>query len=301
MIYITGANGRLGRQVLKIIPNAIPLVRRPIGLGNEVLTSFETEDLKGKLKDADCIIHLAGSMEFFDMKALWEANVELTRRIVGAAPEDCRIIFASSISVYGKKLAEKPAKEETCTAPDSPYAKSKLEAEEIIKKHANSIILRIGTIYGPEFEDYPRILRQIKKGTMKIIGDGKNHIPFVHVEDVTEAIANATKPKANVGTYVLTGEALTQEEILQMSAKLLGVAAPAERISINSALMLVKVEEGRAFMLRQKPKMTSEHILVLASDRIFDCSKAKKFLKFKPRKLEEGVLQIIELNQQLRQ
>jgi dihydroflavonol-4-reductase len=294
MIYITGASGRLGKEVLERIPDAIPLVRKPNGLKNEIVTSFEAEELRKILKNADCIIHLAGSLDFFDMKALWAGNVELTKSIVDAAPERCRIIFASSISVYGKNLAEKPATEETRTNPDSPYSKSKLEAEKRIEKHENSIILRIATIYGPGFEDYPRILKQIKKGTMKMIGDGKNRIPFVHAEDVADTIVNAVDAKVKPGTYVLAGEALTQEEIMRLSAKLLGVDAPAERIPLNAALMFVKFEESKSFMLKQKPKMTTEHVLVLASDRVFDCSKAKKFLRFRPRKLEDGIREIIE-------
>ncbi len=253
MIYITGASGRLGKEVLLRIPKAVPLVRKSSGLDNERITTFETEELKKILKNADCVIHLAGSMEFFDMKALWTANVELTKRIVDAVPEKCRIIFASSISVYGKELAEIPADEETKTNPDSPYAKSKLEAEKIIESHGSAIVLRIATIYGPEFEDYPRILRQIKKGSMKIIGDGKNRIPFVHVEDVADAIKNAVDVNVN-GTYVLAGEALTQEEILSMSAKLLGVDAPTEQVPLSAALMFVQFEESKAFMLKQNRK-----------------------------------------------
>ncbi len=295
MIYITGASGRLGKEVLKRIPDAVPLVRRSNGLAGEQITNFETEELRRILKDADCVIHLAGSMEFFDMKTLWRTNVELTQKIVDAVPEKCRIIFASSISVYGKTLAKIPADEETRTTPDSPYAKSKLEAEGRVEKHENTIILRIATIYGPEFEDYPRILRQIKKGSMKIIGDGKNRIPFVHVGDVADAIVNAVDKKVKSGIYVLAGEALTQEEIMKRSAKLLRVDEPTERIPLSAAIMFAKFEESKSFMLKQKPKMTTEHVMVLASDREFDCSKAKKFLKFKPRALEKGIKEIVEL------
>lgn len=301
MIYLTGASGKLGREVLKLIPGAVPLVRRKIGLNNEIETSFSSDELKRILNDADCIIHLAGSMEFFDMKALWESNVELTRRIVNSAPADCRIIFASSISVYGKQLAEKPADEKTKTNPDSPYAKSKLEAEGIVNSHKDSIILRIATIYGPEFEDYTRILTQIKKGSMKLIGDGKNRIPFVHVQDVANAIANAVDRKIKTGTFVLAGEAKTQEEIMVASAKMLGVEPPKSRVSITAASMMVKLEESRAFMLKQKPKITTEHLLVLSSDRIFDCSKAKKILKFNPRKISDGISEVIEYMELIRQ
>ena len=44
MIYVTGANGRIGRVVLSKV-NGIAVVRRSCGLPNEIVTSFEVEYL----------------------------------------------------------------------------------------------------------------------------------------------------------------------------------------------------------------------------------------------------------------
>ncbi len=292
MIFITGATGRLGKEVLKIIPNAIPLVRTPTGLRNEIITSFEKEELKKVLKSADCVIHLAGSMNFLDLNELREVNIELTKRVAAALPKKCRIIFASSISVYGKLILHVPANEETPLNPDSPYAKSKADAEEIVKKCNDYVILRIATIYGKGFDDYYEILRQIKNNKMRIIGHGQNRIPFVHVEDVAYAIKNSLKTEK--GIYVLSGEALKQVEILQLSASLLGVSEIMESIPLDAALMFAKFEESKAMLMKQKPKITTEHILILASDRPFDCTKARKKLGFKPRSLKLGLIEVIE-------
>jgi nucleoside-diphosphate-sugar epimerase len=292
MIFITGANGRLGREVLKRIPKAIPLVRKPSGLKNEVVTNFEIHELKKILKNAKFVIHLAGSMNFLNPTELWASNVELTRNIVEALPQKCRIIFASSVSVYGKFLRELPADECSPLNPDSPYAKSKAEAEEIVKKHNNHVILRIATMYGKGFDDYYEILRQIKKGSMHIIGDGQNRIPFVHVEDVADAIKYSLKAKK--GVYVIAGDGEKQEEILHMAASILNVPPPTGRIPLDAALMFAAFEEKKALLMGVKPKLTTEHVLILASDRVFDCSKAKKELKFKPRPIVDGIKEIVE-------
>lgn len=297
MIYITGATGRLGQEVLGLLPNAIPLVRTKSGLKNEIVTDFSIEQLKQILKDADCIIHLAGSMNFLDPKELQVANVELTRKIVDGMSAKCRIVFASSISVYGKLIKKVPADEDTPTNPDSPYAKSKLDAEEIVRgrKDCEHVILRIATIYGKGYEDYYDILKQIKKGGMYVIGHGQNRVPFVHVADVADAIKNAIdRKKAKQGVYVLAGDAVKQEEILRISADLLGVSAPINRAPLDAALMFAQFEESKAFLMKSKPKITTEHVLVLASDRPFDCSKAKKMLGFKPRHIAEGIKEIVE-------
>ncbi|MDD5022606.1 MAG: NAD-dependent epimerase/dehydratase family protein [Candidatus ainarchaeum sp.] len=292
MIYITGANGRLGKEVLKLLPEAIPLVRKKSGSKKEIVTDFSEKELKEILKNAKIMVHLAGSMNFLDHNELWETNVKLTERIVNSLPKNSKIIFSSSISVYGKRIAELPADEKTKINPDTPYSKSKDFAEKIISKHKNYVILRIGTIYGKGFEDYYMILKMIEKGNMYLIGDGENKIPFVHVEDVAYAIKNAIN--RGKGIYVLTGECKKQREIIDMASSELKVKTVLKRVPESFALMFAKAEEIGAKMEKRKPKITQEHIMVLSSDRDFDCSKAKKELNFKPRKIEKGIREMVK-------
>lgn len=285
-VYITGATGRLGGAVLAKT-GAIPLVRKASGLKNEIITDFSSGQLKRIFRDASCVIHIAGSVDTTDEGRMQEANVELTRRIVGALPTACRIVFSSSISVYGKKLAEIPASEKTGANPDSAYARSKYDAEKIVSTHQNHVILRIGTLYGPQFEDYHRVLGMIEKGKMSIIGDGSNRIPFVHVIDAADAVAaSITRGR---GTYVIAGEPLTQRRIYAIAARELGVPAPAKTIPRFVALVLASFREFAHHLGVKKPSFTSEHISVLAYDRVFDCARAMKDLGFSPRRLEDGI------------
>ena len=284
-VYLTGANGRLGSAVLSKI-DAVPLVRRSTGLKNEIVTDFSNDQLRGILRDARALIHLAGSIEEPQKRKMHETNVGMTWRIINALPKGCKVIFSSSIAVYGKNLAKKPANEETKTHPDSDYARSKLDAEEVIRKHPLHVILRIATIYGPQFSDYFMILDRIRKGKMKMIGDGKNRIPFVHVDDVAAVIANAVEKGS--GTYVVAGEPLTQKEIYEIAAKELGVPFKMGSINTGMAMGIAWVSE-KTSKIRGKKATTREHIRVLSSDRIFDCSKARSELGFSPRPLSEGI------------
>lgn len=279
-MYLTGATGRLGRSVLKKV-DAIPLVRRASGLPNEIVTDFSARSLKELLKDATHIIHLAGSIKTWDPKALREANVELTRRIVNASPENCHIIFSGSITVYGKNLLEIPADEGTPTNPDSEYARTKLEAENLVKRKKSHCILRIGVIYGPQFPDYFMVLRMIENGKMRIFGDGNNRISFVHADDVAAVFPAALRKK---GTYLVSGTAAPQIQIYTYAAKALGVPAPTAHMPVWAGMLLARMQE-----LGGKPKLSREHISILSSDRAFDSSKAKKELGFSPRPIREGI------------
>ena len=289
-IYLTGATGRLGSAVLSRI-NATPLMRKPSRVGKGILTDFSPGQLKNILKDADVIVHIAGSVETWDPERLKEGNVELTKRIDEAAPAECRIVFASSISVYGKVLKEKPAKEETLAKPDSAYSHSKQDAEKIVASRQNHVILRIGTVYGPQFKDYNSILSKLEQGKMRIIGHGKNRIPFVHVDDVADAIAAAvTKGK---GIYVIAGEPLSQEDMFAIAAKELGVAPPTKKISREIAMAGAALGERWCRLTGKKPKFTVEHVAVLSYDRLFDCGKAVSELGFSPRPLADGIREIV--------
>lgn len=295
-IFVTGANGRLGKALMRELQDATALVRKKSGFRNERVTDFSESQLKKILKSADVVIHLAGSRDFLNYKKAWKGNVELTQVIVNALPKNAKIIFASSISVYGKKLAKIPADEHTTTNPDTAYAKTKLEAEVVVRKHSNNVILRIGPVYGKAFEEYFKVLRLIEKGKMKLIGRGYNHIPFVHITDVVTAIKTALN-KGN-GIYIIAGESLTQREIFKISARALGVNVPKKQLSVFVAKMFSHLELYKKIYLGTNARFIPEDIAVLSSDRVFNFSKAKKELGFKPRGLKQGIQEMVKLYKQ---
>ncbi|MFH1394019.1 MAG: NAD-dependent epimerase/dehydratase family protein [Candidatus Micrarchaeota archaeon] len=290
-VYVTGATGRLGKVVMRRLESAIPLVRKKSGLPGEIVTDFSKDDLWRILADAKAVIHLAGSRDFLDERKAREGNVELTRRIVEALPKNARIIFAGSISVYGKKMAQVPADENTETRPDTPYARTKLEAEGIVAKHKSHVILRVGPIYGSGFEEYSKVLDKIARGKMKIIGDGSNRIPFVHVEDVAAVIENALE--RGQGTYVIVGECLGQDRVYEIAAKALGASPPKSHIPVILAKLFASFELFRTTHFGGKPVFIPEDVAVLSSDRAFNCEKAKKELFFAPIPLEQGIQEMV--------
>lgn len=293
-IYLTGAGGRIGKKVLEKIPDAIPLVRHGSGLKNEIVVDFsDAEALRKTLGDASVLVHIAGSVKTYDRKELWESNYGLTEKLLDALPEDARVVFAGTVSVYGKRMAHNPADENTPVNPDSEYAESKYEAEKLVRKRSNHVVLRIGTVYGPEFEDYFYVLKLLEKGKMKIIGDGSNRISFVHVEDVADVFASAVSK--GQGIYAVAGECRTQKEIYGMACRGLGVALPEASVSYDVADFGARLGEIKAGIFGGTPKISREHIAILGSDRCFNCNRARRELGFYPRSIEEGIAGMVEL------
>ncbi|MDO8553949.1 MAG: NAD(P)-dependent oxidoreductase [Candidatus Micrarchaeota archaeon] len=280
-IYITGASGRLGHAVMKLLPSAISVNLRD-----------ESLNLKKTFSNATHVIHLAASLNFEDARELWKSNYELTKRVVNSLPKNCKIVYASSISVYGKRLVEIPATEKTPCHPDSAYAKSKYAAEQEVIKHGNYVALRIAAIYGPGFTDYFKMIDVLRKGHMRIIGDGSNRVPFVHVEDVAKAIKNSLNAKS--GIYLLSADSITQRKTFEIVSKELGITTPMKTISPDIVHALLKITKIIRKLTHKGEFLTPEHLNILSKDRVFDCSKAKKELKFKPRKTERGIGEMVK-------
>ena len=119
-----------------------------------------------------------------------------------------RIVFISTCSVYGAQqgiLDEKSA-----VNPLSHYASSKLKCEKILKDK-NSIIFRLGTLFGVS-DNYSRIRMDLVVNTlsakaffeknMSVFG-GEQYRPLLHVKDVARAIEVAIKSKKK-GIYNLS-------------------------------------------------------------------------------------------------
>lgn len=109
---------------------------------------------------------------------------------------DGRIVFMSTCSVYGKN--ENEVSEDSSLNPLSLYAETKMNAEKFLKDK-NSIIFRLGTVYGVS-DTYSRIrmdlavnymtANAIIKGGLSIFG-GSQWRPLIHVRNVADIIVES--------------------------------------------------------------------------------------------------------------
>jgi len=132
-----------------------------------------------------------------DEEFTFEVNLAATRMIaeVGKGYGIRRFLFASSCSVYG--ASEEIMDERSLVAPLSLYARTKVESERLllsIKSESFSpVLLRFATVCGmshrPRFDLVVNLLaaRAIFDKKITIYG-GEQWRPFVHVDDVADAI-----------------------------------------------------------------------------------------------------------------
>ncbi len=188
--------------------------------------------------ETDCIAHLAGIVSVpysIQNPALTkQVNVDGTLNLLNAAvnkgTED--FIFASTCATYGEARSM-PITEEHPTQPLSPYAHSKVVADEFCeqfyRRHGlNTICLRLFNVYGPRQPSggYAGVISQfwykLSNAESPIIyGDGSQTRDFVHVDDVVSTISIASRYDNIHGAFnVGTGVGTTIRSLLGIISKL---------------------------------------------------------------------------------
>jgi UDP-glucose 4-epimerase len=166
-----------------------------------------------------------------------EVNVSGTLNLLKASlkAKVKRFVYASSCAVYGA-ASELPINEDTPLKPLSPYAASKLAAEDhckaFYKNHGlETVRLRYFNAYGPRQTagEYAgvmvKFLERIRKGQPPIIfGDGKQTRDFISVADVVEATLLALNRGDAAGEVfnIGTGEVATINRLCELFLKALG-------------------------------------------------------------------------------
>jgi nucleoside-diphosphate-sugar epimerase len=226
-VLVTGSSGFIGRHVVRLLAASGHQVTatdyRPQAEALPHGVRFHRCDLRSDplpCGDFAAVVHLgalAGVRPSLDRPLDYETtNVLGTLRLL----EHCRqhdigrFVLASSSSVYGPDT-QLPAEESATPCPQSPYALTKLHAEQWGQLYAqlqglNFIALRFFSVWGPgQRHDLAleNFRRKLAAGQPVVIsGDGSQRRDLTHVSDVARAVELALRwpgPGAdvlNVGT-----------------------------------------------------------------------------------------------------
>lgn len=174
-----------------------------------------------QLKEIDAVMHLAAisndPMGDLDPTITYAINrdgtIDLAKKAKAAGVP--LFLFASSCSIYGKG-GEFDVDESGEVAPITPYAHSKIDAEEALKDLSNedfkTISLRNATAYG-----HSPMLRidlvvnnllacALSRGDIRVMSDGSPWRPLIHCRDIAKAfVAFLETPPKEFNTIVNVG------------------------------------------------------------------------------------------------
>jgi nucleoside-diphosphate-sugar epimerase len=183
-----------------------------------------------------------------------------------------KIIFTSTISVYGEKYHTSEYSEDSAKTPKSPYAVTKLEAEEYLLKnyHNISFILRFTPVYSEKFKLNIERRTQIKNFFYKIC-NGKNKLSLLSIKNILLVIEEIINDKIPAGIYNISDEKeYTFEDLLKIQNPNKVITIPKSFISmiyyLNKIIRINFIEENS---------------IKLLTDNIYPSTKIQKYIKLK--------------------
>jgi nucleoside-diphosphate-sugar epimerase len=199
-ILLTGANGFLGRYIIKSFTGR-PLVT--LGLTGCDINIDLSRNVPEFPSPVEKVIHAAGlahvvpkslasGQRFFDVNVTGTLNLLKGLERAHQLPED--LVFISTVAVYGMESGE-TINENTSLSGVSPYALSKIQAEDEVQRWGARNNVRILTLRLPLIAginppgNLGAIIRAIRKGYYFRIGDGGARKSIVLADDVATLIA----------------------------------------------------------------------------------------------------------------
>lgn len=244
--------------------------------------------VKEAVGEAEVVFHLAAQTSVpYSIRhpsITRDTNVTGTMNVLEAClnSQAKQFIFVSTCAVYGE-AQHLPISEEHPAHPTSPYAESKLEAEQLCRKFMAShglktTILRPFNVYGPRMrkDQYAGViasfLQRLRNGKPPIIyGDGTQTRDFIHVQDAVHAM------KAVIGNDRAGGQTFN-------------VATGAPTTITQLAQLLTELVDDE----NVKPQHTAARQGDLKQSYA-DIHKARSLLGFEPKvRLKQGLLSLIE-------
>lgn len=260
-IFVTGADGLLGNNLVRILLNSNYQVKvfiqkgKDLGYlkGLDIESSFgdllNYDELKTAMAGADVVINAAAVTDTWPNqgKLYWKVNVDGVKNVIQAIKElkIKRLIHVGTANSFGPGDMEKPGTELDPFDGEKyglDYITSKYKAQELILKETRdnnlpALIINPTFMIGP-YDVKPssgKMIISVIKG--KVPGYSPGGRNFVYVKDVAHAIANAIT-KGEIGEcYLASGVNMTYKNMFAKMAGLFDVKPPS--LAIPSFAVLI--------------------------------------------------------------
>ncbi len=313
-VLVTGGTGFVGQHLIKrllaVEPSEIRIFTRSRTRVSEVFRPSDRrrlevvvgdlslpDDFEPLCEDIDVIFHTAAVAPHrpgVTNAALTfnQLNVEGTARLARAATSSgvARFVHISSTAAMGTQ-AESVIDEQTPCYPDSPYGRSKRNAELQLlglcqTQGLDVVILRPCLVSG-EGQRGGQLLTLFKlcrRGWFPVIGNRLDlEKPLLDVHDLVEVLFLGTARGHRGEIYLVHSDGRhTLRQIVETTGKLVGNARPYRRIPQALAYVIVGALGPLAFLAGRAPPATASQVSQFLSERRIDIKKVRAELGFRP-------------------
>jgi uncharacterized protein YbjT (DUF2867 family) len=205
----------------------------------------------------------------------WEFEAKGTEHLVAAAAKAgvARFVFSSGVGA----------------APDAAkhWYRAKWAGEEAIRGSGLShTIIRPSWAFGPEDRALNRFVQFHRwLPFVPVVGDGRQKLQPVFIDDVAEVFARAVRPDGPEGTFELGGpEVMTMNDVLRTMMEVRGKRKPL----VHFPPFLPKLA-GFLLQILPKPPLTPEAVAFLLEDAVADVEPLVKAFGVELTPLGEGL------------
>ncbi len=286
---ITGASGFLGTAIKGYLEKESQVIT--LGRSEE---SNLVADILGQipsLPDCDVVVHAAGlahmvpqnvveNQSFFDVN--FRGTINLCEAVQKMNVPIRSFIFISSVSVYGLEKGTKVT-ENAPLKGESPYARSKIEAEAYLTKWAdeqniNLVILRLPLVVGSRpVGNLAKMIEAMKAKRYLNIGGGRARKSMVLADDIATLIPRLIGID---GIFNLTDmHDPSFKELTGVVCSMLGIRMP-----LNLPLFVATPLGWIGDLVKFLP-VNSSLVSKMVCDLTFDSRKARDTIGWQPRKV----------------
>jgi len=315
---VTGGSGFLGGAIVRMLLERQVKVRVLCRGNYPELTKAGCTVFQGEISDAelvskavagcDLVFHTAAKAGIAEPYSEYERiNYHGTLNVIRACQQHKvgRLIYTSSPSVVFSH-GDVSGADESLPYPDhydAYYPKTKSMAEQAALK-ANSpelavVALRPHLIWGPGDNHLgPRLVSRARAGRLKFVGDGKNLVDTVYIDNAAEAhilaaekLAPGSAP-AGKAYFITNGEPMPISQITNLIIGAAGLAPVTATISPKIAWFIGLICEKvfKWFKLEGEPPITRWVAGELSTAHWFNIDAARRDFGYQPRvSIEEGI------------
>lgn len=287
-ILITGASGFLGKNIIPILASEFNIKTMGLSEVDDYKVNLATSVPNLKDEGFNVVLHAAGKAHSVpkteeEKKAFFDVNLQGTINLCYALekseiPE--AIIFVSTVAVYGRETGENIDENHPLDG-DTPYAISKIEAEEYLTGWCKARgvklgIIRPSLIAGPNPPgNLGAMIRGIKTGRYLSISGGKSHKSVLMVQDIARMLPALIEKG---GVYnVCDDKHPTFAELEVLISEQLGKKKPAS-IPLGVAKLIARVGD----LLGNRAPINTLKLKKITESLTFSNEKAKRELGWQP-------------------
>lgn len=226
-ILVTGATGFIGNTLIHRLTREGHRVRAFVLPAEKHLAAWhgvelaegdvtDPQSVESAMQGIGTVFHLAAVVQDFGPRDWFEAvTVQGTRNVLqAAARQNARVVFTSSITVYGDKLQTETLAEDTpwgnaCGV----YGEAKQRQEQLAWEIASEtglevVSVRPCNVWGPGSKLWvDSVVAELRRGTPSLIDGGTFDGGLLHIDNLVEALLlAASNPKAAGRAYNISDD-----------------------------------------------------------------------------------------------